>query len=81
MRDTHFYLPPSQASSAWRRCIRPSRDGTIERAQDPGGMVGQGAYVTGPRKSYSGGAGLLSTAHDYARLLQMLLERAASSTA
>jgi CubicO group peptidase (beta-lactamase class C family) len=29
--------------------------------------------VDGPRKSYSGGAGLLSTAQDYARFLQMLL--------
>ena len=36
-------------------------------------MVGQGAYLTGPRKSFSGGAGLLSTAADYARFLQMLL--------
>ena len=36
-------------------------------------MVGQGAYVDGPRKSFSGGAGFLSTARDYARFLQMLL--------
>ena len=36
-------------------------------------MVGQGDYVQGPRKSFSGGAGLLSTANDYARFLQMML--------
>ena len=36
-------------------------------------MVGQGAYVEGPRTSFSGGAGLLSTATDYARFLQMML--------
>ena len=36
-------------------------------------MISQGAYLTGPRKSFSGGAGLLSTAGDYARFLQMLL--------
>jgi CubicO group peptidase (beta-lactamase class C family) len=36
-------------------------------------MTGQGAYAEGPRKSFSGGAGLLSTAPDYARFLQMLL--------
>ena len=36
-------------------------------------MVGQGAYVAGPRKSFSGGAGLLSTATDYATFLQMML--------
>jgi len=36
-------------------------------------MVGQDAYVNGPRKSYSGGAGYLNTANDYARFLQMML--------
>ena len=36
-------------------------------------MIGQGAYVEGPRKSFSGGAGLLSTAMDYTRFLQMML--------
>ena len=36
-------------------------------------MVSQGAYVNGPRKSYSGGAGFLSTAKDYAQFLQMML--------
>jgi CubicO group peptidase (beta-lactamase class C family) len=48
-------------------------EGDLERAPDPGGMVGQGAYVEGPRKSFSGGAGLLSTATDYAKFLQMML--------
>jgi CubicO group peptidase (beta-lactamase class C family) len=33
----------------------------------------QGDYVRGPRKCFSGGAGLLSTTRDYARLLQMFL--------
>ena len=36
-------------------------------------MVGQGAYVNGPRRSFSAGAGLVSTATDYARFLQMML--------
>src|SRR5690606_1312718 len=31
------------------------------------------SYVKGPRRAFSGGAGLLSTAMDYARFLQMLL--------
>ena len=39
----------------------------------PGNAVGQGHYVDGPRKNFSGGAGLLSTATDYARFLQMML--------
>lgn len=36
------------------------------------GARGQGAYLDGPRASYSGGAGLVSSAGDYARFLQML---------
>jgi CubicO group peptidase (beta-lactamase class C family) len=71
MRDTHFYLPAEKASRL--AVVYSENGGTLERAPEPGGMVGQGAYVTGPRKSYSGGAGLLSTAADYARFLQMLL--------
>lgn len=72
MRDTHFYLPASKRD---RLAVVYSRrpDGALERAPDPGGMVGQGAYADGPRKSHSGGAGLLSTARDYGRFLQMLL--------
>ena len=38
----------------------------------PEGARGQGHYVDGPRKSFSGGAGLLSTARDYARFLQTM---------
>ena len=75
MKDTYFYLPESkQDRLAVVYSARPSgSSGGIERAPDPGGMVGQGAYLKGPRKSYSGGAGLLSTASDYGRFLQMLL--------
>jgi CubicO group peptidase (beta-lactamase class C family) len=49
------------------------QNGKLARAPDRNGSVGQGAYVDGPRKSFSGGAGLLSTAQDYARFLQMIL--------
>jgi CubicO group peptidase (beta-lactamase class C family) len=44
--------------------------GAIERAPD--GAKGQGHYIDGPRKSFAGGAGLTSTAHDYARFLEMI---------
>jgi len=72
MTDTHFYLPPSKEERL--AVVYSLTDSTgLERAPNPGGMVGQGAYVDGPRTSYSGGAGLLSTATDYARFLQMLL--------
>jgi CubicO group peptidase (beta-lactamase class C family) len=69
MDDTHFYLPPEKRS---RLAAVYAADGdTVIRASDDN--FGQGHYVDGPRKSYSGGAGLLSTASDYARFLQMLL--------
>jgi CubicO group peptidase (beta-lactamase class C family) len=71
MKDTHFYLPESKQDRL--AVVYSARPSGLERAPDPGGMVGQGAYVKGPRKSYSGGTGLLSTAGDYARFLQMLL--------
>ena len=72
MKDTHFYLPESKEDRL-AVVYSVTEAGALERAPDAGGMVGQGAYVEGPRRSYSGGAGLLSTASDYARFLQMLL--------
>ncbi len=71
MRDTHFYLPVAKRERL--SVVYSAGDDGLSRAPDPGGMVGQGAYVDGPRKSYSAGAGLLSTARDYARFLQMTL--------
>jgi len=71
MHDTHFYLPPAQRDRL--AAVYSASGDRVERAPDPGGMVGQGAYVDGPRRSFSGGAGILSTAGDYARFLQMLL--------
>jgi CubicO group peptidase (beta-lactamase class C family) len=69
MEDTHFYLPPSdRARLATLYSTGPG--GLLVRA--PEGSRGQGAYVDGPRVSFSGGAGLLSTAHDYARFLEMI---------
>ena len=46
-------------------------DGKAVRGPD--GPRGQGHYVDGPRASFAGGAGLVSTARDYARFLQMTL--------
>ena len=72
MRDTHFYLPPAKRDRL--ATVYSLRGGmSLERAPDGPGMQTQGQYVDGPRVSHSGGAGLLSTARDYARFLQMLL--------
>jgi CubicO group peptidase (beta-lactamase class C family) len=72
MNDTHFYLPTAERERL-ATVYSLGASGVIVRAPDAGGAVGQGAYVDGPRMSYSGGAGLVSTAPDYARFLQMLL--------
>jgi CubicO group peptidase (beta-lactamase class C family) len=72
MEDTHFYLPREKRDRL-ATVYSAAAGGALERAPDPGGMTGQGAYVEGPRVSFSGGAGLLSTATDYARFLQMIL--------
>jgi len=68
MKDTQFYLPAGQRDRL-ATVYSSAADGTIVRAPD--GARGQGHYVDGPRKSFSGGAGLLSTARDYARFLEM----------
>jgi CubicO group peptidase (beta-lactamase class C family) len=67
--DTQFYLPPAQKDRL--ATVYAAKDGKIERATDP--KTGQGHYVEGPRVAFAGGAGLLSTARDYGRFLQMLL--------
>jgi len=71
MNDTHFYLPKSKVSRL--ATVYSSGDYGIVKAPVDGTMVSQGAYVKGPRKSFSGGAGFLSTALDYAKFLQMML--------
>jgi len=72
MEDTHFYLPPSKADRL-AVVYRPKAGGGIEARPESDGMQSQGMYINGPRTSFSGGAGLLSTAHDYAKFLQMTL--------
>ncbi len=69
LKDTRFYLPTAQRTRL--SAVYASRaDGAVERA--PNGPRGQGDYVDGPRVSFAGGAGLLSTARDYARFLEMI---------
>lgn len=70
MTDTHFFLPPEKAGRL-AAVYRPGPNGALVKADE--GQRGQGHYVSGPRKSFSGGAGLVSTARDYSRFLQMLL--------
>ena len=71
MNDTHFYLP---AEKGTRLAVVYSSTGEgLVRAPEGNQMQSQGQYLEGPRTSFSGGAGLLSTASDYGRFLQMML--------
>lgn len=69
MADTSFFLPEEKRARL-ATVYSAKEDGAIERAPDVG--MGQGAYVDGPRRCFGGGAGLLSTALDYSRLVRML---------
>ena len=64
MTDTCFYLPPEKEARLAK--VYGLQHGKLS-------LGDQGEYVHGPRKCFSGGAGILSTAHDYGRFLQMLL--------
>jgi len=69
MKDTQFFLPAAQRDRL-AAVYGNGGDGKIVRSPD--GAKGQGHYVEGPRRSFAGGAGLLSTARDYARFLEMI---------
>ena len=68
MHDTGFCVPESVAGRL-ATVYALGADG-LRRAPD--GPLGQGHYVAGPCRAFSGGAGLISTARDYARFLEML---------
>jgi CubicO group peptidase (beta-lactamase class C family) len=69
MKDTRFFLPAAERERL-AAVYGSGSDGKIVRA--PEGSKGQGHYVDGPKKSFAGGAGLLSTARDYARFLETM---------
>ncbi len=69
MKDTHFYLP---AEKRERLAVVYGTGADGKAVRQPEGARGQGHYLEGPRKSFSGGAGLVSTARDYATFLEAL---------
>ncbi|GAB4232117.1 MAG: serine hydrolase domain-containing protein [Acidobacteriota bacterium] len=68
MVDSHFFLPEEKLER-----LTPvygiNAEGKLYLVEKPE----ESPYFRGPRRCYSGGAGLLSTARDYARFLQALL--------
>ena len=75
MTDTDFYVPKTKLDRL--TAVYNATDTGIIRATNPTTiddfMTSQGHYSEGPMKAFSGGAGLVSTASDYAKLLMMLL--------
>ena len=75
MDDTFFYVPDDKAARL-ASVYTPVSGGLtkVEGTVDGGHLVYSSTYSTGEhRRNFSGGAGLSSTAYDYARFLQMLL--------
>jgi len=77
MKDTAFY-PPASKLPRLAAVYTPRKDNTIKRIPDGpvtiNGVVFSASYCyRGPQTYYSGGAGLVSTARDYFRFCQMLL--------
>jgi len=68
MADTRFCVPEAERA----RLATVYMQGPQGLARAPEGSRGQGHYVAAPCVSFSGGAGLVSTARDYARFLSML---------
>ena len=74
MRDTSFYLPRDKTDrlavvyeAGAKGLVRAGNASSLKADH-----FGQGHYLDGPRTAYSGGAGLLSTAADYSRFLEMM---------
>jgi len=69
MKDTYFFVPPEQRGRL-AAVYGSDANGKAVRMDDS--ARGQGSYVDGPRRSFAGGAGLVSTARDYATFLEAL---------
>jgi CubicO group peptidase (beta-lactamase class C family) len=78
MKDTHFYVPPEKLTRL-ATLYNPGKDKqALVRVGDGPMKEGRLAYSAsypykGPQTYFSGGAGLVSTASDYARFLQMIM--------
>ena len=68
MKDTKFFLPPAERT---RLATVYSSGRTASTSARPTARTARAHYVEGPR-NFAGGAGLLSTARDYARFLEAM---------
>jgi len=74
MHDTYFYLPPDKAGRLVTLYANVDGRLVVSKGDESNVILDDPLYpITGARSYFSGGAGLSSTAGDYARFLQMLL--------
>ncbi|MFN3237823.1 MAG: serine hydrolase domain-containing protein [Pseudomonadales bacterium] len=69
MKDTHFFLDDTKDGRLTAQ-YKPGEDNKIV-LQDPGSE--ESRWIKGPKKVFRGAGGLVSTAHDYVRFQQMVL--------
>lgn len=78
MKDTHFFLPEEKLPRL-AAVYTPTQEGGIKKLSDEPveetehTIYSASFHYSGPKSYFSGGAGLVSTATDYFRFLQMLL--------
>ena len=77
MNDTHFFIPETKRQRI-ATVYERTKDGPIARKSQEPTVDGSLIYSTdypykGPRTYFSGGGGLVSTAPDYVRFAQMML--------
>ena len=77
MKDTHFFIPEAKRERLARVYERTGDSPIMRKPQEPtvnGSLIYSTDYpYNGPKTYFSGGAGLVSTASDYARFAQMML--------
>ena len=75
MQDSYFYLPNAKSDRLVTLYAEVGEEGlTVSRGHESNIILDNPRYPAGEGQSYfSGGAGVSSTAYDYARFIQMLL--------
>ena len=77
MTDTHFFIPEAKRERIAAVYERTGDGPIMRKSQEPtvnGSLIYSTDYpYNGPQTYFSGGAGLVSTASDYARFAQMML--------
>ncbi len=74
MDNTYFFLPADKTSRL-TVMYAETKDGRLERIPLKQGSYNVNYPITGAKTYYSGGSGLVSTVEDYAKFMQMILNK------